>query len=71
MAALSPAQHGEHSDATDPDHTRACAAVACTSALTATRDHDNGSMNRVSPTHVVYLGGTIPPDVELVPPRLV
>ena len=68
MAALSPSQHGEHSDTPGPDHTGMCAAVSCTSALTATRDHDIGPMNRVSPAQVAYLGGTMSPDVEMVPP---
>ncbi len=66
--AHSPSHHGEHSDAPAPDHTSMCAAIACASALTATPDHDLEPMNRVSHAHVAYLGGTVPPDAEMVPP---
>ena len=68
MAALNPSQHGEHLGAPGPDHTGVCAAVSCASGLTATPDDDLGLMNQVSHAHVAYLGGTMPPDAEMVPP---
>jgi hypothetical protein len=61
-------QHGEHPGAPGPDHSGACAMVACASAITATPDYGLGPMNKVSNAAVAYLGVVIPPDTEMVPP---
>lgn len=72
FAAPGPSQHGEHSGAAGHDHSDTCAVVACAPGVTATREHGLAPMNRVSSAHVAYLGGTMPPDAEMVlpPPRL-
>ncbi len=67
-ATFCSSQHGEHPGARGPDHSGACAVVACTSAITATPEHGVGQIDRVFVAHVAYLGGVIPPDAEMVPP---
>ena len=67
-ATPSSSQHGEHPGTRGPDHSGACAEVACASAITATPEHGLGPIDRVSIAHVAYLGGMMPPDAEMVPP---
>ncbi len=67
-AGLGPFQHGEHSDASGPAHSGVCGAASCASALTARPYHDPGPVDPVSHSYLAYLGGKVPPDVEMVPP---
>lgn len=68
----SPFQHGGHAGRRGPDHSGACAVVACSSAITATPDHGLVLTQGISNVHVAYLGEVMPPDAEMVlpPPRL-
>ena len=68
MAAHSPSQHGEHSGAPGPNHAGMCAVMACGSAVTTTPDDGFGPLGRFLGAQVVYLGGRMPPDAEMVPP---
>ncbi len=68
MAAHGPSQHGEHSGAPGESHSGACAVVACASAITAASDYGPRPMSRVSNPSVAYLGSTLPPEAEMVPP---
>ena len=61
-------QHGVHPGSRGPDHSGACAVVACTSAVTATPEHGLGPIDRVFVAHVAYLDRMMPPDTEMVPP---
>ena len=72
MAAHSASPHGAHSGALGESHSGLCAVVACGSAIATSPDHGLGLMSRVSNAFVVYLGGIVPPDAEMVlpPPRL-
>jgi hypothetical protein len=68
MAAHNASQHGEHSGAHGESHSGVCAVVACASAMTAGSDYGPGLMSRVSNPSVAYLGSTLPPEAEMVPP---
>jgi hypothetical protein len=71
-ATHDPSQHGEHPGRQGPEHSGACAVIACASAVTATPDYGLVLTQGVSSVHVAYLGETLPPDAEMVlpPPRL-
>ena len=67
-AAVGAVQHGEHSGASGPAHAGVCGAASCASAVTATTYHEPGPVDPVSHSYLAYLGGKVPPDVEMVPP---
>jgi hypothetical protein len=67
-AALGPLQQGEHSGASGPAHTGVCGAASCASAVTAATYHEPGPVDPISYSYLAYLGGKVPPDVEMVPP---
>ena len=67
-SAHSPSQHAEYSGGPGEIHSGMCAGVAWGSAIKTTADHGLGLMSRVSNTSAAYIGGMMPPDVEMVPP---
>jgi hypothetical protein len=71
-ATHDPSQHGEHPGRQGPEHSGACAVVACASAVTTTSDYGLVLTQGVSSAHMAYLGEMLPPDAEMVlpPPRL-
>ncbi len=67
-AAVGSVQHGEHSGGSGPAHAGVCGAASCASAVTAATYHEPGPVDPVSHSYLAYLGGKVPPDVEMVPP---